>query len=116
MIMFGGSKEVKGKVYIDLEDRCRSPSTGSPAGIKIVEVMFKDDLKELEEMVRQGNVMVLDFSRFTDGYGIKKDMSKRLFEVANEMNNLFIEISDRLTVISASGLAMEKYKIAQRRK
>ena len=108
--MSGGDGNAE-KRYVDLEERYGSSKTISSAGIKVVEVMSEGDLPILIDMLNKGNILVLDFSRFTDGYETKKGMSEKLSRTAMEMNGVFAEISDRLTVISTRGLPVDKCKI-----
>jgi len=107
-------EEKKRKTFIDLNNYSAPMYAQSDAKIKVVEVTSYRDLKALTDMAYRGNILVLDFSRFTEGDSVKKDISRRLFEIAGDLNGAFTEVSDRLMVLSPSGLGIEKLRITYR--
>jgi SepF-like predicted cell division protein (DUF552 family) len=110
--MFGKKKkEQKTKSFVDLNEYSAPMFAQSDAGIKVVEVTSHRDLKALTDMAYRGNILVLDFSRFTDGDTEKKEMALQLLEVARDISGAFTEVSDRLMILSPSGLNIDKCKI-----
>jgi len=116
--MFGRKKkeERKEKVFVDLDDHSEPMYAQSDARIKVVEVTSYRDLKALADMAYRGNILVLDFSRFTEGDDVKRDMAKYLMGIARDISGAFTEVSDRLMVLSPSGLNIDKCKITYREK
>ena len=107
-------KEEKKKVFVDLENYKTPMYTQSDAGIKVVEVSSYKDLRPLIDMAYRGNVLLLDFSRFADGDTLKKEMAKRMYEVSKDIGGTFSEISDRLMIMSPSGLRVDKCRITHK--
>lgn len=99
------------KTFVDLNDYHAPMYAQSDARIKVVEMTSYRDLKPLTDMAYRGNILILDFSRFTDGDAAKKEMAKHLLGVAKDINGAFTEVSDRLMVLSPSGLNIDKCKI-----
>ena len=88
----------------------------SDARVKVVEVTSYRDLKALTDMAYRGNILVLDFSRFAEGDNVKRDMAKNLMEVARDISGAFVEVSDRLMVLSPSGLNIDRSRINHKEK
>ena len=111
--MFGRKKKEKKKekVFVDLNDYSAPLYAPSDARVKVVEVTSYRDLKALTDMAYRGNILVLDFSRFTEGDNVKKDIAKQLMEVARDISGAFTEVSDRLMVLSPSGLNIDRCRI-----
>ena len=118
--MFGRKKkkeqEEKKKTFIDLNGYSEPIHAQSDAKIMVVEMTSYRDLKALTDMAYRGNILVLDFSRFAEGDSAKRDIAKRLQEIAGDMRGAFTEVSDRLMVLSPSGLDIEKCRITHREK
>jgi SepF-like predicted cell division protein (DUF552 family) len=111
-ILFGKKKEEqRKKVFIDLEDYSAPMYAPSDARIKVVEITSYRDLKPVTDMAYRGNIMILDFSRFAEGDAVKRDMVKHLLGVAKDVSGAFTEVSDRLMILSPSGLGIDKCKI-----
>jgi SepF-like predicted cell division protein (DUF552 family) len=110
--MFGRKKqEQKKKEFVDLNDYSAPMFAQSDAGIKVVEVTSQRDLKAIIDMAYRGNILVLDFSRFAEGDSVKRDIVQRLLEVARDVSGAFTEVSDRLMILSPSGLNIDKCRI-----
>jgi SepF-like predicted cell division protein (DUF552 family) len=111
--LFGRKKEEKKKekAFVDLNDYSAPMYAPSDAKVKVVEVTSYRDLTALTDMAYRGNILVLDFSRFADGDNVKRDMAKRLMEVARDINGAFTEVSERLMVLSPSGLNIDMCRI-----
>ena len=105
-------EEERKKTFIDLNDHRAPLYAQSDARIKMVEMRAHRDLKAVTDMAYQGNILVLDFSKFADGDAAKNDIAKRLMDVARDMNGAFTEVSDRLMILSPSGLNIDKCRIA----
>ena len=103
-------------MFVDLNKYSAPMYAPSDAGIKAVEVKVYRDLKTLTDMAYRGNILILDFSKFEEGDAVKRDIAKRLHEVAADVSGAFAELSDRLMVLSPSGLNIEKCKINYREK
>jgi len=116
--MFGRKKKEKKieKTFVDLNEYSAPMFAQSDASIKVVEVTYHRDLKALTDMAYRGNILVLDFSRFADGDEAKRDIAKRLLEVAQDLSGAFTEVSDRLMILSPSGLNIDKCRINYREK
>ncbi|MDR1954794.1 MAG: cell division protein SepF [Candidatus Methanoplasma sp.] len=117
--MFGRKKTESNenkKVFVDLNDHSAPAYAQSDAGIKVVETTSYRDLKALTDMAYRGNILVLDFSRFTEGDAVKREMAKRLLEVARDISGAFTEVSDRLMILSPSGLNIDKCRITYKEK
>ena len=113
--VFGRKKEErKGKVFVDLNEHSAPMYAQSDAKIKAVEVTSYRDLKALTDMAYRGNILVLDFSRFAEGDAAKREIAKRLLEVAKDISGAFTEVSDRLMILSPSGLNIDKCRITYR--
>jgi SepF-like predicted cell division protein (DUF552 family) len=113
--MFGRKKEAKKeKKFVDLSDYSAPMYAQSDARIKVVEVTSQRDLKALIDMAYRGNILVLDFSRFAEGDSAKREIAKRLLEVAQDVSGAFTEVSDRLMILSPSGLNIDKCRINYR--
>lgn len=104
------------KVFVDLEHYAEPMYVRSEAGIKIVTVTSRRDTKPISDMIYRGNVMILDFSKFTEGDAAKTEMAERLREASDGMRGAFTVTSDRLMVSSPAGLSIEKCKILYREK
>ena len=117
--MFGRKKKEKKKSekeFVDLEDHSSPMYAPSDARVKVVEVTSYRDLKALTDMAYRGNILVLDFSRFADGDNVKRDIAKNLMDVARDISGYFVEVSDRLMVLSPSGLNIDKCRINYKEK
>jgi len=115
--LFGKKKEEKKKkAFVDLSGYNTPAYSQSDARIKVVEVTSHLDMKALMDMAYRGNILVLDFSRFEEGDAVKRDIAKRLMDVARDMSGAFTEVSDRLMVLSPSGLGIDKCRINHREK
>jgi SepF-like predicted cell division protein (DUF552 family) len=113
--MFGRKKEEKKeKTFVDLNDYSAPMYAQSDARIKVVEMMSHRDLKAVVDMAYRGNILVLDFSRFADGDAAKKDIAKRLLDISMDINGAFTEVSERLMILSPSGLNIDKCRITYR--
>jgi len=109
-------EERKKKAFIDLDKYSEPMFSQSDAKIMVVEVTSSRDLKALTDLAYRGNILILDFSRFAEGDSDKRDIAKRLMEVAVDLSGAFTEVSDRLMVLSPSGLGIEKLRITYREK
>ena len=115
--LFGKKKEEKKeKVFVDLNEYSAPMYAQSDAKVKVVEVTTYRDLKALTDMAYRGNILVLDFSKFVEGDNVKKDIAKRLMEVAVDISGAFMEASDRLMVLSPSGLNIDRCRITYKEK
>ena len=115
--MFGKKKEEqKKRAFVDLSGYSAPVYAQSDARIKVVEVTSNRDMKALIDMAYRGNILVLDFSRFEEGDAVKRDIAKRFMEIARDMSGAFTEVSDRLMVLSPSGLGIDKCRINHREK
>ncbi|MCL2509917.1 MAG: cell division protein SepF [Methanomassiliicoccaceae archaeon] len=118
--MFGKKKKEEEpqnkKKFIDLSGYGTPMYSQSDAKIMVVEVTSNRDLKALTDLAYRGNILVLDFSRFTEGDQVKRDMAKRFLDVAADLNGAFTEVSERLMVLSPSGLGIEKLRISYKEK
>lgn len=114
--LFGKKKkdEPKNKVYVDLSEYTAPMYAQSDAKIKVVEAVSRRDLKALTDMAYRGNILILDFSGFEEDDDSKRDIAKRLLEIATDINGSFTEVSDILMVLSPSGLNIDKCRIAHR--
>jgi len=113
---FKKEEEQKKKAFVDLNEYSEPMFAQSDAKIMVVEVTSHRDLKALTDLAYRGNILILDFSRFTEGDTEKRDIAKRLSEVAADLSGAFTEVSDRLMVLSPSGLGIEKLKITYKEK
>ncbi|MCL2295708.1 MAG: cell division protein SepF [Methanomassiliicoccaceae archaeon] len=110
--MFGRKKEErKKKTFIDLDGYSAPMYAQSDAKIVVVEVTSYRDLKAMTDMAYRGNILILDLSRFEEGDASKKELAKRLLEVARDISGAFTEVSDTLMVLSPSGLSIDKRRI-----
>ncbi len=110
--MFGRKKkEQTKKTFVDLNDYREPMYAMSDARIKVIEMTSFRDLKPLTDMAYRGNILVLDFSRFAEGDNVKREMVKHLLATARDISGAFTEVSDRLMILSPSGLGIEKCKI-----
>lgn len=111
--MFGKKKEQTSgkKIFVDLGEYSEPLYSPSDAGIKVIETTSYRDLKPITDMAYRGNIIILDFSRFSDGDTVKKDMSKRLQAVSKDINGAFTEVSDRMMIMSPGGMNIEKCRI-----
>ena len=110
--MFGRKKkEQTKKTFVDLNDYREPMYAMSDARIKVIEMTSFRDLKPLTDMAYRGNILVLDFSRFAEGDNVKREMVKPLLATARDISGAFTEVSDRLMILSPSGLGIEKCKI-----
>jgi SepF-like predicted cell division protein (DUF552 family) len=111
--VFGRKKKEqrKDKHFVDLNGYSAPIYAQSDARIKVFEVTSQRDLKALTDMAYRGNVLIMDFSRFAEGDQAKRDIAKRLLDIARDMNGAFTEVSDRLMVLSPSGLSIDKCRI-----
>lgn len=118
--MFGRKKKEpqkgSGKKFVDLGDYQAPMYAPSDARVKVVEVTTYRDLKPLTDMAYRGNILVMDFSRFAEEDSDKRDMAKSLMEVSRDISGAFLEVSDRLMVLSPSGLYIDRSKINHREK
>jgi len=115
--MFGRKKEVKKeKAFVDLNEYSEPMNAPSDAKIKAVEVTSYRDLKALTDMAYRGDILVLDFSRFAEGDAVKRDIAKQLLKIATDVGGAFTEVSDRLMILSPSGLNIDKCRITYREK
>jgi len=113
--LFGKNKEdEKKKTFVDLNEHSAPLYAQSDARIKVVEMSSHRDLKAVTDMAYRGNILILDFSKFADGDAAKNDIAKRLMDIARDMNGAFTEVSDRLMVLSPSGLSIDKCRISYR--
>jgi len=104
------------KKFVDLNGYQAPMYAPSDARVKVVEVTSYRDLKPLTDMAYRGNILVLDFSRFADEDNIKREMAKNLMEVARDISGAFLEVSDRLMVLSPSGLNIDRSKFNYKEK
>jgi SepF-like predicted cell division protein (DUF552 family) len=109
-------KEGKKKTFIDLDGYNAPMYAPSDAKIVVVEVTSHRDLKALTDLAYRGNILILDFSMFEEGDSFKKEIAKRLLEVARDISGAFTEVSDILMVLSPSGLSIDKRRIVHREK
>ncbi|MCK9323642.1 MAG: cell division protein SepF [Candidatus Methanomethylophilaceae archaeon] len=109
-------KKEEEKVFIDLNDYRTQSNVQSDAHVKIIEVTRSSDLKPVTDMAYRGNILVLDFSRFADGDDEKKAMARHLLKVAIDINGAFTEASERLMILSPSGLHIDKCRITHKEK
>ena len=117
--MFGRKEKAKKKSekkFVDLNDYQAPMYAPSDARVKVVEVTSYRDLKPLTDMAYRGNILVLDFSRFAEEDSVKREIAKNLMEVAKDISGAFLEVSDRLMVLSPSGLNIDRSKINYREK
>jgi len=118
--MFGKKKKEEQpenkKRFVDLNGMAEPKYSQSDAKIMIIEVTSYRDLKALTDLAYRGNILVLDFSRFPEGDQVKRDMAKRFLDVAADLNGAFTEASERLMVLSPSGLGIEKLRITYKEK
>ncbi|MCL1810719.1 MAG: cell division protein SepF [Methanomassiliicoccaceae archaeon] len=116
--MFGRKKDERKakKEFVDLNDHSASMYAPSDARVKVVEMTSYRDLKALTDMAYRGNILILDFSRFAEGDAAKKDIAKHLLDVAKDIDGAFTEVSDRLMVLSPSGLSIDKCRITYKEK
>ncbi len=115
--MFGRKKkdaQKEKKAFVDLNDYKAPMHAQSDAKIKVVEVLSHRDLKAVTDMAYRGNIMVLDFSRFADDDSVKRDMARRLLEIAVDLEGSFTEVSGSLMILSPSGLSIDKLRITYR--
>jgi SepF-like predicted cell division protein (DUF552 family) len=104
------------KKFVDLNDYQAPMYAPSDARVKVVEVTSYRDLKPLTDMAYRGNILVLDFSRFAEDDNVKREMAKNLMEVARDISGAFLEASDRLMILSPSGLNIDRSKINYKEK
>lgn len=114
--MFGKKKkqQQEKKIFVDLADIKEPMYAQSDAKIKVIEITSMRDLKPITDMAYRGNILILDFSRFAEGDATKREIAKRLQEISKDISGAFTEVSDRLMVLSPSGLNIEKSKIVHR--
>jgi len=110
------NKKEKERIFVDLNDYPVQSSVQSDARVKIVEVTTSADLKPLTDLAYRGNILVLDFSRFADGDDKKKEMAHHLLKVAVDIDGAFTEASERLMILSPSGLCIDKCRITHKEK
>lgn len=116
--MFGRKKKENRceKTFVDLNDHSAPMYAQSDARIKVVEMTSGRDLKAVTDMAYRGDILILDFSRFTEGDQEKKEIAKYLLSVSVDIKGAFTEVSDRLMVFSPSGLSIDKCRITYRDK
>ena len=116
--MFGRKqkeKEMKKeKVFVDLQDYSSPMFAPSDARVKVIEVTSFRDMKALNDFAYRGNILVMDFSLFAEGDNVKREMAKNLMEIARDISGAFVEVSDRLMVLSPSGLNIDKCRITHK--
>lgn len=116
-MLFGRKKEERAeKHFVDLDGYSAPMYAQSDARVKIVEVTSYRDIKALTDMAYRGNVLILDFSRFAEGDAAKGDIAKRFLEISKDISGAFTEVSDRLMVLSPSGLGIDKCRITYKEK
>jgi SepF-like predicted cell division protein (DUF552 family) len=116
--VFGKKKEEQenGKVFVDLNEYSAPMYAPSDARIKVVEMTSYRDLKALTDMAYRGNILILDFSRFAEGDDAKRDIAKHLLDISKDLSGAFTEVSDRLMILSPSGLNIDKCRITYKEK
>ena len=103
-------------IFVDLNNYSMQSRVQSDARVKIVEVTSSSDLKPLTDLAYRGNILVLDFSRFADGDDEKKTMARHILKVAIDIDGAFTEASERLMILSPSGLCIDKCRITHKEK
>jgi SepF-like predicted cell division protein (DUF552 family) len=115
--LFGRKEEIcREKVFVDLSEYSEPMHTPSDARIKVVEMTSYRDIKPITDMAYRGNILILDFSKFAEGDAVRSEMKKRLTDIAGDLSGAFTEVSDRLMILSPSGLNIDKCRITYREK
>lgn len=98
------------KVFVDLSTYPTRTRTLSGARVKMVDVVSRRDLKALTDMAYGGGVIVMDFSRFADGDLQKRSMADELMRTAADVNGAFMEVSDRIMILSCNGMPIDRVR------
>lgn len=103
--------EEKPKTFIDLNDYPLPVHVSSVSSIKVVEMQRFDDLKPVTDMAYRGNVMVMDFSKYSEDTDRRKEMARYLLKVAKDTDGSFLEASDTLMILSPGGMTIDRCRI-----
>ncbi len=112
--MFGKKVTLKGQSFVDLGVLSDTFDNKLKTGIKVVDVKVVGDLKPLTDFAYHGDILVMDFSNFSEGDSKRKEMSAQLAKVADDLNGTFTETT-RLMILSPNGQNIDKISIKHTR-
>ncbi|MGE0014968.1 MAG: hypothetical protein AB7S83_02105 [Candidatus Methanomethylophilaceae archaeon] len=116
MIQLFGNKRrntEKKKVFVDLEGYSE-PRDEQGICVKAVELRHFADMKALTDLAFQDNVFVIEMSLFADGEERRRDVVEAIRSLADDRGGLSLEISDRVIVLTPSGIGIDKCRITRR--
>ena len=82
--------------------------------IMAVEMRTYADIKAVSDMVRRGEMVVVDLSQFADGESKRRDTVKELYDMSREIGGLFSEMSGGTVILVPPGVGVEKVRITRR--
>ncbi len=99
------------KIFVDLNDVIVHSHVPTDARVKVVDVASYGDVKVITDMAYRGNIIVMDMSRFVGGDAQRREVIRDLIKVAHDIDGAFMEVSERLMVITGNGMSIDKVRL-----
>ncbi|MGI5964503.1 MAG: cell division protein SepF [Candidatus Methanomethylophilaceae archaeon] len=113
MLGFGRGKQSEERYFVDL-DNGSSGAFDYDVKITAVEMRGYGDVVAVSDMVRRGEMLVVDLSNFADVESKRRDAIKELRDLSAETGGSFSEMSGRTVIIVPPGVGLEKVRITRR--
>lgn len=113
--MFGNGRRnaEEKKVFIDLEGYSE-PGEDRSLCVKAIELRYFKDLKAISDLAYQGNILVIEASHFAEGEERRREAIIALKSLADDREGSFSEVSDRVIVLTPSGVGVDRCRIIRR--
>ncbi len=99
--------------FVDLENYS-SEACGYDLKIMAVEMRAYGDIKAVSDIVRRGEMVVVDLSQFADGETKRRDAVKELYDMSRDIGGSFSEMSGGTVILVPPGVGVEKVRITRR--
>ncbi len=109
-------KSENDRIFVDLEEYTDYIDTDDYGTIvKTVNMRSFSDLESIVDMVSPDCMVIIETSGFEEGENVRRDALNKMKTLATGRGSNFFEISDRVAIITPSGIKVEHCRIRRKK-